>query len=114
MCLKKRQIEFKLTVSILLTPGNTTFPHGYPQRLGVIRGPLTASIRALPDRASFVAQFCHNCRIIRLPIVTLPSTLGETFRMQHRSRPPLDHWEAAARFRLLAEIEPYPTFRQRF
>jgi hypothetical protein len=34
--------------------------------------------------------------------------------MQHRSRPPLDHREAAARFRLLADIEPYPAFRKQF
>jgi hypothetical protein len=34
--------------------------------------------------------------------------------MQHRSRPPLDHREAAARFRLLADIEPWPNLRQHF
>ena len=34
--------------------------------------------------------------------------------MQHRARPPLDHREAAARFRLLADIEPWPNLRRRF
>jgi hypothetical protein len=34
--------------------------------------------------------------------------------MQHRARPPLDHREAAARFRLLADIEPLPNVRQHF
>jgi len=34
--------------------------------------------------------------------------------MQHRARPPLDHREAAARFRLLADIEPWPPLRQHF
>jgi len=34
--------------------------------------------------------------------------------MQHRARPPLDHREAAARFRLLADIEPWPSLRQHF
>jgi hypothetical protein len=34
--------------------------------------------------------------------------------MQHRTRVPLDHREAAARFRLLADIEPWPSLRQHF
>jgi hypothetical protein len=34
--------------------------------------------------------------------------------MQQRARPPLDHRKAAARFRLLADIEPLPNVRQHF
>ena len=34
--------------------------------------------------------------------------------MARRARPPLDHREAAARFRLLADIEPWPNLRQHF
>jgi hypothetical protein len=34
--------------------------------------------------------------------------------MQQRARPPVDHREAAARFRLLADIEPWPNLRRHF
>ena len=34
--------------------------------------------------------------------------------MQHRTLRPMDHREAAARFRLLADIEPWANLRQHF
>jgi hypothetical protein len=34
--------------------------------------------------------------------------------MQPRARPPVDHREAAARFRLLADIEPWPNLHRHF
>jgi len=49
-----------------------------------------------------------------LPIVAASKAVGEKLHMQHRARPPLDHREAAARFRLLADIEPWPPLRQHF
>src|SRR5207249_459116 len=44
----------------------------------------------------------------------VPEHLGEVRQMQHRARPPRDHRDAAARFRLLADIEPWPNLRHHF
>jgi hypothetical protein len=60
-----------------------------------------------------LAQICHNYRVIALPMVVVGAPDGKA-TMQQRTRPPLDHREAAARFRLLADIEPWPILYQQF
>jgi hypothetical protein len=67
--------------------------NGYPA--------LSANLPQLPNKAGAYVY------------VRVPNTTRER-HIQPRALPPVDHREAAARFRLLADIEPWPNFHRHF